>query len=124
MPQIITFRLSDNDSEKLKRLCGLQNISCRSAEPKDYFTKLGELAGGSTAMSGMTGISGAMLPKQTALESLILMCDFSDSQMDALLAGLRQNNISVDFKAILTDTNRNWNYIMLLSELRRESLSH
>jgi hypothetical protein len=45
------------------------------------------------------------------------MCGFSEKEMDKLLAALKKAQVPIDYKAILTPTNRRWNVLRLLLEL-------
>lgn len=57
-------------------------------------------------------------------ESLIVFCDVTDKHMDRLLFEIRQKNIDVTFKAVLTDTNKKWNINQMLVEMRRERFEY
>lgn len=53
-------------------------------------------------------------------EEMIIMAGFSESLFASFLAGIRQNGLGVDLKAVETDENRFWNGGMLLEELKKE----
>ena len=53
-------------------------------------------------------------------ESLLVMCNFTESQMNRLLMELRKKQIRIGFKAILTPTNYNWNVKQMYTEMARE----
>lgn len=53
-------------------------------------------------------------------KSLILICGLSEKRLDKVLFELRRNEVLTDFKAILTQTNKNWTLSRLFSELSRE----
>lgn len=53
-------------------------------------------------------------------KSLILICGLSEKRLDKVLFELRRAEVSTDFKAILTQTNKNWTLSRLFSELSRE----
>ena len=48
------------------------------------------------------------------------MCDVTEKQMNRLLMELRRREIRIDYKAVLTDTNRNWNVGQMYLEMARE----
>lgn len=50
----------------------------------------------------------------------LVMVGFTDSRMNALLAGLKQAGARVRFKAVMTQHNRNWPFGKLLGELGKE----
>ena len=57
-------------------------------------------------------------------ESLVIFCDVTDKHMDKLLFEIRQKNLDVTFKAVLTDTNKKWNIRQMLVEMRRERFEY
>ncbi len=57
-------------------------------------------------------------------ESLIIFCDVYDKHMDKLLFEIRQKQINITFKAVLTDTNKKWNIGQMLVEMRRERFEY
>lgn len=67
-----------------------------------------------TAMPGEE--HGGELPGR----SLLLFCDVPEKKMDKVLAILRKKGIPVDYKAILTPTNSQWNVFRLYFEMERE----
>jgi hypothetical protein len=119
MGKLLAFQLSDDMFQKLSRFCALQHITCVNVTPGDYLTPLGVLAAGQA-----NSAQPALPVKLNDDSSILLFCDVSDEGMDNLLAGLRQNQINVAFKAVLTKTNSSWNYFQLLSELRKERASY
>ncbi|MDO5340790.1 MAG: DUF3783 domain-containing protein [Eubacteriales bacterium] len=77
--------------------------------------------------SGVKGVTLADITRHKALldkESLIVFCDVSDKHMDKLLFEIRQKQLSITFKAVLTDTNKKWNINQMLVEMRRERFEY
>lgn len=62
------------------------------------------------------GFFGGEYPK----ESLLVMCDFTEKQMNHLLMELRRKKIKIDYKAMLTPTNREWDVLHMYFEMARE----
>lgn len=87
----------------------------------DVDRTLGELA--SDVRSSLLS-DAAEYSLQENNESLIVFCDVTDKHMDRLLFEIRQNNIDVTFKAVLTDTNKKWNIRQMLVEMRRERFEY
>ena len=87
----------------------------------DVDRTLGELA--SDVRSSLLS-DAAEYSLQENKESLIVFCDVTDKHMDRLLFEIRQNNIDVTFKAVLTDTNKKWNIRQMLVEMRRERFEY
>ena len=53
-------------------------------------------------------------------ESLMVMCDVTEKQMNQLLMELRRREIRIDYKAVLTPTNRTWKVGQMYLEMARE----
>lgn len=81
-----------------------------------------------TAMLGGQPIqesTGKELPgTQSRQESLLVMCDFSEKQMNRLLRELRSAGIAIDYKATLTSTNRNWSARHMYLEMAKERAAY
>ncbi len=88
-------------------------FSLRELTAGDLACQLGALADGTT--HGQTSAAG-----DAPAEPLLVMADFTERQLDALLAGLRQKGVQIPLKAVLTETNRRWTVLELWAELRRE----
>jgi hypothetical protein len=118
MKKILAFHLSNTELQKLKQICGLQNIRCEAVAPTDYLQPLKALADNkkSPLASPFTG--------EIPPESLLLLCGFEDTSLDQLLSSLRTNQIQVDYKAVLTPTNGTWNFMRLLLEMRAEKAAY
>lgn len=108
-PQDIIKTASD-----MRIVCGFINES-------DVDKTLAELT------SGVRGISlsdVAEFHSPDNKESLVIFCDVTDKHMDKLLFEIRQKNLDVTFKAVLTDTNKKWNIRQMLVEMRRERFEY
>jgi len=53
-------------------------------------------------------------------ETVIVMHEFDENQLDGLLQLLKSNNIKIDYKAITTTNNLQWKFKDLVSELIKE----
>ena len=53
-------------------------------------------------------------------ESLMVMCDVTEKQMNRLLMEFRRREIRIDYKAVLTPTNRDWPVRRMYLEMARE----
>ena len=96
-------------------------IVCGFINESDADKTLAELA------SGVRGISlsdAAEFHSPDNKESLVIFCDVTDKHMDKLLFEIRQKNLDVTFKAVLTDTNKKWNIRQMLVEMRRERFEY
>lgn len=112
IPVLFLYNLDNPKGAKIRRTCLPLGIRTRLVPPQAHTLTLEELIGGAPAMDdGAPGFS----------DELLLMVDFTSSQIDALLQGFRRARIApVALKAVLTPTNRSWTSVQLHQELLRE----
>uniref|UniRef100_UPI0040571F9E DUF3783 domain-containing protein n=1 Tax=Acetatifactor sp. TaxID=1872090 RepID=UPI0040571F9E len=118
MEKILLIGISEEEYRKIKQVVSRLKLAVDVVEPVYYDRTLGELAGGKYKQDA-SGTQTSMIT-----ESLILICGLTDKRMDKLLFELRREEVSVDYKAVLTPTNKNWNVSQLLLEMRREKLAY
>ena len=118
MEKILLYHPDEMEFQKIKRVAGNLKIRCVRIEPAVLTQPIEALVAGNPNPSAAP-FSGDMPP-----ESLLLMSDFSDKRMDRLLLALRKAAAQVDFKAVATTTNRKWNVLRLLAELRMEKAAY
>lgn len=53
-------------------------------------------------------------------DSILIFCDLSEKHLNRMLFELKSRKVQIDFKAILTPTNRKWTLRQLHAELERE----
>lgn len=83
--------------------------------PEEYCgCRLQELAAGKYAQADAS-VSVAQTPP-----SLLILCGLRDKRLDKVLFELRRADILVDYKAILTPSNKEWTVPELMKELQRE----
>lgn len=115
----------------------------KTVDPKDYQKPVGILAGvkgmeetdqGTEEDSGAVGFSAAGFGSADAhknsteanaeisfSDEMILMAGFTLPQIDALINALRKRGVGrIDYKAVLTDTNKDWNSFQLYEEIKKE----
>ena len=114
VPTVLLYNLENEKGRKIKLLCLTQKLRARAVSPAEYGETVGALAGfGERTGASYTGpgFSGEML----------VMAGLSGRQLDAFLRGLRQKcGGTVALKAILTETNMEWDSVQLYQELQRE----
>ena len=71
-------------------------------------------------VSTNAAVSGAQMPEQTPEAEFMLLCGLGDRQLDRLLAAMRRAGVSVPYKAVLTEHNKNWTFADLVTEVARE----
>ncbi len=144
MEKLIAINLDDSEYSRLQKIAGrmrlkAERLECSAGE--DYNAALEEIASGkykehlqSDDKCGEHLQSGDKCgghlqfgdkceeyknqPKDD--RSLILICGLSEKRLDKVLFELRRAEVSADFKAVLTPTNKNWTLRRLFAELSRE----
>ena len=80
--------------------------------------QLGETVG--RLASTNAAASGAPLPERVPEAAFMLLCALGDRQLDRLLANMRRAGVSVPYKAVLTEHNKDWKLCNLIEEVTRE----
>lgn len=62
------------------------------------------------------GCFGGSYPKG----SMIVMCDFTEKQLDRLLMDFRNRKVTVDYKMVKTPTNASWDVSRIYFEAQKE----
>ena len=118
MEKILAFHFNETDLFKLRQLAAALKIRLEVVEPIDYKQTLASL------VSGKKNPLAESFTGDVPEETLLLLCDFTEKRMDKLLLSLRKNQISVDYKAVLTSTNKQWNVLRLMLEMRMEKAAY
>ncbi len=115
MEKIILFNVPGVDI--VKRIAGNLKIKVITYDISESECTLLEFANKTADVSRSGGLSDG----SRSTSSLILMCNLTDKHVDKMLAKLRENNVTVDYKAVLTKTNENWslNKMMIHMELEK-----
>lgn len=116
MTQILLFQCDEKIVREIRQILVPMKINCQVIPQTEFHRTLGEIADGKED----EGYFGGEYPQ----ESLLVMCGFSDKQMDRLLLELRRKEIKIDYKAVLTRTNRDWDINHLYFEMRKEKIMH
>ncbi len=116
MEKIMLFQVPEPEASKIRRLAAGKRIRVISVERTDWGFLLGNLAAGNAGAKPPQSPSPDFLPE----ESLMVFCQVSQKHFDKLLFEMRDKKIPVDFKAVLTETNRHWTVSKLYEELARE----
>lgn len=103
----------------LKSILVRMGARIKNIAPEDTNQTLGYLL-------GRKGFDVSEETEVSALAERMLVLDgFTDKRLDILLREMRQNAVSIPYKAIVTETNLNWRLCDLYKELEaeREALS-
>lgn len=148
MEKLLLFHLDDSARKKIKQIAKAQKIRCEFVEPSSYLLNLEDIVSGRRSPAALVAAveesgqnpAAKAKDKETSQEcarsadaayhgevpdeSLLLLCGFTETRMDKLLAALRNARVQVDYKAVLTPTNRRWNVMRLLLEMRAEKAAY
>jgi hypothetical protein len=116
--KLLVFHPNDAEWKKIKQIANAQKIRSERVEHARYMQPLEALA------KGQQGALVKAFEGEAPAESLIVMCGFTEKEMDKLLAALKKAQVPIDYKAILTPTNRRWNVLRLLLELGAEKAAY
>ena len=91
-------------------------IKMKTVEKKDYLQTIGCLAGMKDMEETQEIYEGEELEKE-----MMIFSNLRESHLEQILYRIRRNGVrKVDYKAILTDTNKDWNIPQLYEELAGE----
>lgn len=113
-PVLLTYHIAPAKLAKIQVLCMRLGIRVCPVEPEDYGAPLAALAG--LAEKGRyPALAGDFA------DEMLVMANFRPGMMDALLNGFRQSRIPpVPLKAMLTETNAQWNSVELHRAIAEE----
>lgn len=115
MEKVLAFHVEE--AAKLKNILSPLRIRMEEVADADFRQSVGNLAGSKRDMT-VEPFAGNV-PK----ESLIVFCDLSEKHLNKVLAAIRQKQIPIDYKAVLTPANRKWDVLKLYLEMERERRS-
>lgn len=114
MEKILAFQVKDKELEKLKQIVGSMKIKLQVTEKSDFCQRIGDLL--EQKKNPLLG----SYEGEAVTESMIVLEDFSDKKLDALLRALKRDGVSIAFKAVATPTNRKWTVLQLYFEMEKE----
>lgn len=118
-PMILYYDNGQDEKRKsLEYAIGQMGISITPVLPPHFHQTVGHLA----KIKGFPSRKFSPLEVMPAVSGeVMVLCDFTEMQLDALLAGMRNGQIPhVPLKAVLTVQNSFWTFAQLFQELERE----
>jgi hypothetical protein len=115
--KVLLFNLSEATDlgRDVRNIIGSMNIRVITVSREQLNEKVGYLAGLEDFSSVNESFTGSGYD-----EELMLMCRLSDGQIDGLLEALRKNGVSLKYKAVMTESNCDWVFKELLTEIKAE----
>ena len=109
--------LKGKEKEAVKQLLAPMKIRLEEIKATDLRQSIGDLA------EGKKNVLTAPFTGSAPQESLMVFCGVNEKHFDKILFELRRKQIPVDYKAVLTPSNRKWSVLMLMLELTKEKNS-
>ena len=107
-PTILLINFQDQQKlRKLKMALLPFKLRIKTIEPQDYSQPIGYLAGVKDVF-------------QVQIPSALILAGITGNLFDQVLYTLRKAGTPVDYKAVLTEHNQNWNCMQLYKELEKE----
>lgn len=113
MEKILAFQVRETDLQKLKGISASMRIKLVVIDKVDFRQTVNDLLS-QKKNPLMEPYNGQIT------ESMLLLHEFSDKRLDALLKALRREQVKVDFKAVTTKTNIKWTVLQLFFEMEKE----
>ncbi len=115
-PKALLYHLNaDTETGRALRVVLLtQKILTLTVREEQTGETVGRLASSNAAAAD------APAPESPPQEAFMLLCALGDRQLDRLLAAMRRAGVSVPYKAVLTEHNRDWTFCRLVTEVVRE----
>ncbi len=127
MARLFVFGVQAEEFTKIKVAAAALKLRAEMVPVFLYRQKIGVLAQSkleSLAEAVQMGEEEELYRGEPGSESMLLMCEFSEKQVDKLLASLKRQGTRGDYKAVLTLTNAKWNVLRLFAELAREKTAY
>ena len=125
MEKLICYQIKN--TREIERLASNMKLRIVYADASLYDEALDAIASGkvrstatvATGANEITRKDDLTLP-QGSRDSILIFCDLSEKHLNRMLFELKSRKVQIDFKAILTPTNRKWTLRQLHAELERE----
>lgn len=130
MEKLLVFGVTDTEYAEIKQIASRMRLRCEQFSSACHTYTLEQLLNMDTKNAaemisdGSQTTSTAFSGKASASESLLVMCGLADKRVDKLLFELRKSDVTLDYKAVLTPTNRKWTVSQLLLEMHREKAAY
>lgn len=105
-------------SRTLKGILIRMGIRIRNISPQQVNQTVGMLAGVPEFEEKADAVKAS--PSQSIHEEVLVLHQFSEQRLDALLLALRKANVRIALKAIVTEQNCGWTFYQLYEEIRQE----
>lgn len=112
------IQIKEKDLKKIENIAARIHVKAELVNRENWDRKIGVLAGTVPEFTE-TKSTERSLPK----ESLLIMCGLTEKHVDKILAGLKAEQIAIDYKAVMTDHNQRWTLQEMYREMFREKMA-
>ncbi len=133
MEKILLFGTKPADTLYVKKLADNMRIAVQEVPVSLYdYTIEQLLAVKGSAQNKVQNFAGGTIQVQHTKQQaelkaepcMLLFCDVTEKHLDKFLFELRNKQSAIDYKAVLTPTNRTWNVRRLFAHMAMERMSH
>lgn len=123
---VLAFNFTGSRLQALQDLCSAHGAALRNVladeEPETFSLSLGAiLAGGTVTASATLGEEARSVLRSMAFPNeMFLLAGMSPEGLDAFLEGIKDADLWIPLKAVLTPTNTAWTPVVLKGELEGE----
>ena len=114
--RVLSYAVDDAMQPLLSEVLQELKIDERRVSDDELNQYVGYLAG----ISSFSENPKKVLYPQSSYKGFICMCGLSNERMDLFLKILKQKNVYIPIKSMLTVTNQNWCFGALIEELTKE----
>ena len=107
-PLVLIYNFNSTKQLRMELLCASLGIRMRIVKPAEYQLPVELLIQQPSATGNITTKN---------IGEMMLICHMNNEMLDTLLQKMRENNITVPLKAVITDTNKHWSSIELYQHL-------
>lgn len=112
---LINFQ-DEKQLRDLKMILFTLKIRMKKVEKKEYLQQIGCLTGLKEMEAAAEHYEGEELEKE-----MMVFAGISNQKLDQILLAMRKNGVKrVDYKAVLTETNKTWTVLKLYEEIAKE----
>lgn len=114
---VLLYNFTDKERMmKIKQALIPLGFKLRAVDKKDYLKPVGVLAGVKGMEDQESVYDGPELEHEMAV-----LAGLSSIQVEAFIKSLRKKGVGkIDYKAVLTEVNRNWDSLKLFQEIQQE----
>ena len=113
---VLLYNIRSDRGMRIRTLCVKMGFKIRSIEKEQYSRPIGYLAG----LDGFAD-SGESFSGEGFDDEMMIMSGFTGTALSMFLDAFKKNKIApVALKAVITETNKDWDSIMLHDELTKE----